>query len=161
MNLICRIASRWISRIAASYPDDGVIYTAVFLDRMSHQRLLKRFGQEHPDLQAHHMTIWFYDAPGTPLERLPLGRTVSLKVVGYASDEKAQAAVVVPPTGLRRSDAGIEHVTISTAPGVSPFYSNTLLSHRWDAEEAKKGFPALTGKVGWWDGSRIRFDLPA
>ena len=157
-----RVAARWIARLAESgFPTTGVLYAAVFLDRMSQQRLLKRFGQLHPDLQNHHMTIWFHEEPGIPLERLPLGRTVALKVVGYAVDDKAQVAVVAPPTRLRRTDGGTEHVTISTAPGVAPAYSNMLLRHSWDKDEAKHGFPALTGKVGWWDGSQIRFDIPA
>lgn len=155
--LIQRVAFRYLARTGA----EQVVYVAVFLDPMDSRRLIKRFGQRHPNLYADHMTIWSFQNGGDPgLQNLPLGKTVSLKVIGYAADDKGQAVVVHAPTKLRPVGQ-IPHITLSTAAGVAPVYSNVLLSQKWDEDEARRGLPTVRGKVGWWDGNRVRFDLPA
>lgn len=156
--LVTRVAARWLSRLALGTPE--VVYTAVFLAPMDRHRLLNRFPPVHPEVFAHHMTIWFRGDSADPgLEALPLGQTVALKILGHAHDDKAQAVVVQPPTALRPFGQKA-HVTISTAPGVLPVYSNTLLVQTWDAESARRGYPVLRGRVGWWDGQKERFNLP-
>ena len=155
-----RVAAQWLRQIVRAFvPKADVRYTGIFLDPMNQQRLVKRFGQKFPQLQAHHMTLWsVMDESGGPdLESLPLGKTVDLRVVGYAEDDKGQAVVVAPPAGFRPGRGRLPHITISTAPGVKPVYSNELLRH---ADIATGTFPKIEGKVGWWDGTRAHFDLP-
>lgn len=152
-----RVANRWMERKAPRHPDDGVIYVGVFLEPMAAQKLIRTLGQSHPERQAHHMTIWhFYDGGEHRLESLPLGRMVSLKVVGVAEDSRAQVAVVVPPSVLRPVGGRVPHVTVSVAPGTGPAYSNTLVEAGWKRLVG----PEIRGRLGWWDGSQARFDLP-
>lgn len=161
--MIQRVASRWLHRVIGKYvgPESEVVYTAVFLSPMDRQRLLRRFGQAHPQVHAHHMTIWTFQDGGEPnLEALPLGKTVDLKIIGYVEDDNGQAVVIRPPTRLRPVEGRIPHITISTTPGTNPVYSNAMLRD-FDPEQARRGFPALEGKVGWWDGSQTRFDFPS
>lgn len=137
-----------------------VLYTGVFVVPMDQQRLIRRFGQAHPVLHAHHMTLWHADDGGNlMINPILLGKIVDLKIIGYAEDERAQAVVVRPPTQLK-PNGRIPHVTISTVPGVSAVYSNTLLSHQWDDEEARQGFPVIRGRVGWSDGTTVHFGIP-
>lgn len=100
---------------------------------------------------AHHLTIRFKPTPHEVLA-LPLGSKVSLQVVGYAQDDKAQA-VVVKATGVHTTN-DIPHITVAT-DGTSPIYSNELLHQGW---EPIKG-PRLTGTVGFFDGKEHRWDL--
>lgn len=159
-NVVVRVANRWIQRRMSSRPSE-VIYTGVFLSPMDRQRLIRRFGQEHSQAFAHHMTLWMVNDGGDPgLEDLPLGKTVDLKIVGYVADDKGQAVVVQPPTRLRPRNGRVPHVTISTAVGVPPSYSKTLTEDFDTSDQAGKGFPKLEGKVGWWDGQEVRFDVP-
>ena len=153
-----RISERWLRSILAA-GSDTVMYTAVFLSPMDRQRLIKRFGQEHSQAYAHHMTLWHRDDGGDPgLETLPIGKTVDLKIVGYVVDDKGQAVLIQPPTGIRPKHR-IPHITISTAIGVVPAYSKMLMETT-DKNQARRGFPSLQGRVGWWDGTKERFDIP-
>ena len=161
MTLADQVARAWLRRLATD--KNPVIYTAIFLDPMDKRTLLKRFEPLHPVLHAHHMTIWFFkdgEERFEGLQELPLGKTIPLKIVGYVADDKAQLVVVRPPANLLPASGRTPHITISTVEGVLPVYANTLIAKAWDAGEARKGFPAIRGKVGWFDGQRERFDLP-
>ena len=123
---------------------------------MDQRRLVDRFGQVHSELFAHHMTIWTHHDGGDPrLEELPLGKFIALKIVGYAEDAKGQAVVVDPPSILAPRGR-IPHITISTAAGVPPAYAKFLVR----SAEARSGMPTVRGRVGWWDGENVRFDIP-
>ncbi len=143
-----RVARLWTKRqIRAAYarPDDGVVYIGVFIASMDKLKLIRNHGQAHSELHAHHMTVWhFADGSAPPdFSKLPWGRDVALKVVGYAEDDKAQAVVVQPPPVLRPSGR-TPHLTLSAASGVPPAYSNDLI------RKAKKARgPAIKGKLGW------------
>ena len=54
---------------------------------------------------------------------LQIGKLVRLQVVAVAQDDRAQAVVVL---GVRSANE-VAHVTISTAEGTKPAYSNELL----------------------------------
>jgi hypothetical protein len=75
------------------------------------------------------------------LEKTPIGQKAKLKVIGWASDEKGQA-VLVAPEGVASANAH-PHVTISTAPGTNPVYSNDLLAKGSNRVSG----PTLTGVV--------------
>lgn len=159
-SLPTQVANRWIRQLVSSRPSK-VIYTGVFLSPMDRQRLIRRFGQEHSQAFAHHMTLWVINDGGNPgLEDLPLGKTIDLKIIGYVADDKGQAVVVQPPPRLRPRNGRVPHVTISTAVGVPPSYSKTLTEDFNTTDQVGKDFPKLEGKVGWWDGHEVRFDAP-
>lgn len=164
--IIRRVAARYYSRdrylhriLTAWDPSPAVVYVAVFLTPMARRKLLKRFGQKHPNLFADHMTIWNFQDGGDP-ESWPFGKTAALKVIGYVSDDKGQAVIVRPPTKLRPVGGRTPHITISTTQAIPPSYSNELIRKSWDQEEARRGLPTVKGKVGWWDGKKIRLEPP-
>ena len=121
-------------------------YTGVFLDEASHHALLEWWKKttETPFLGgktwAHHMTLKF-KPPAEELEATPVGEKVKLKVVGWAADDKGQA-VLVEPEGIASANKH-PHVTISTAPGTGPVYSNDLLAKGHNRVSG----PTLTGVV--------------
>lgn len=98
-------------------------YLGVFLDAPSKAILAHEFSIAHDEVHNDHMTV----AMPAPADAMALvGRTVRMVVTGYAEDERAQA-VLVSPVGIRVENTH-PHITISTATGVSPKYSNTLLA---------------------------------
>jgi len=120
-------------------------YTGVFLDESSHKALLDWWGKHtntelHPKIWAHHMTIKFKPSE-EELESTPVGKKVHLKVIGWAADEKGQA-VLVAPQGVQSANKN-PHITISTAPGTAPVYSNDLL----EKGSNRVSGPTLTGVV--------------
>ena len=71
------------------------IYWAVKLNGESIAKLVSQFPPIHPRLYAEHMTIVF--RPSEEQEQALIeecGRTVDIKVSGYAEDENGQAVVV-------------------------------------------------------------------
>jgi hypothetical protein len=136
-DLVHRVAARYLgsssllARVVARYLlAKGITYTGVFLTEPSHHALLQWWAS-HTKLPllggktfAHHMTIKFKPS-AADVAQLTLGTKVKLHVVGWAADEKGQA-VLVEPVGVK-SDNKHAHITISTASGVGPVYSNELL----------------------------------
>tara|TARA_A100001011_G_C13885311_1_gene664700 strand:- start:39 stop:587 length:549 start_codon:yes stop_codon:yes gene_type:complete len=139
------------------------IYTAAFLTDAAKIELknwwkLKTQTDLLDNEFVHHMTIKFKPTPDDVLS-LPIGEKVSLKVMGYAGDEKGQA-VVVSPVGVISSN-DIPHITVSTGntdddKRVSPAYSNDLLSG--GIEQASDG-PLLEAFIGFFNGKEIRYDF--
>jgi hypothetical protein len=109
-----------------------VIYLGVFLTAESREQLLARFPPAFTDVHADHVTLIFRP---TDEERaaLPLGKVALLEVIGISRDEKAQAVLI---RGVESRNAH-PHITISTAPGTKPVYSNELL--------ARGGWEPVTG----------------
>ena len=106
----------------------SIIYTGIFLTDESRDKLIewckKEIGPLLPNEFAHHCTLAFRPTHEAALA-LPLGDVVRIDVVGYAADDKGQAVAVAIPL---KSNNEVAHVTVSTADGVRPFYSNELLS---------------------------------
>ena len=115
-----RVASRFVQ-------SNEVIYVGAFLTDMSRQKLLRNFPPKYENVHADHTTL-VYDPSEEEVSQFPIGKQVRLKVTGYVEDTNAQA-VLVEPQGTRTLNR-IPHITISTAPGVKPEYSNTLLKQR-------------------------------
>jgi hypothetical protein len=97
-----------------------IIFNAVYLDNPSLDKLKSIYTGIHPNYFGEHVTINFgvNEAPEN------LGETVSIDVVGYAKDEKGEAVVVKLPFETSKENL---HITISTANGIKPVYSNALL----------------------------------
>ena len=145
-----------IRRVLAGKPEEA-LYTAVILDDPT--ELLRLWEQEtgiplHPKKIAHHMTIKFKPSP-EEVARLPIGKRVNLRVIGYAADDKGQAVAVVPQ-GVSSANE-IPHVTVAVN-GTSPVYSNELLKRGRGQKGKMSG--TLKGRVGYQGtkGSEV-FDL--
>jgi hypothetical protein len=110
--------------------------------------VLELFPPAFPNIHADHLTIK-YDISSEEISSLEIGKKVSLKVIGLAQDDKAQAILI--ETGL--SSNQFPHITISTAEGTRPVYSNELIE--------KKGYKKLDipvlieGVVGMSDGKNV------
>lgn len=102
------------------------IYSAIFLTPESRSALLEYFPAIHPNVFAHHVTLMFKPS-SAHLDSLDIGRYVAFDVVGYAADDMGQAVAVRLPLDIDCAKS-IPHVTISTAPGIGPKYSNSLLA---------------------------------
>jgi len=153
---VTKLAYRWILKQARI---SEVVYLGLFLSPMDQKKLLQKFGKLHPVVYADHMTIWYFKDGGDPnLESLPLGKSFSLKIIGYAEDEKAQAVIVRPPTKFKPKAGRVPHITLTTESGVSAQYSNILIAQSTQ-KSPLKGLPTITGKLGWFDGEKARFDL--
>jgi len=134
------------------------LYTAAFLTDAAKIELknwwrLKTKGELLQNEFAHHMTIKFKPSPDEVLA-MPIGEPVTLTVIGYAEDESGQAVLVIPNGVISSND--IPHVTVSTADGVRPVYSNELLAR--GVEEVRDG-PELGAIVGFHNGKEIRYDF--
>lgn len=144
MSIHEQIASRFLTA------QGGVIYTAVFLTESSKQTLRRwwtnELGLDLLDQEyMHHMTIEFRPDSQDAFA-LDLGSQTTLEVMGYAADDKGQA-VAVRSEVFSTND--VPHITVSTASGTSPVYSNDLLARQ---KKRKKG-PVLVGTVGYYDGN--------
>lgn len=122
-----------------------IAYTGVFLDEKNRAELLRWFEQTagQPLLgktHGSHMTIQIKPTDAD-LAALPLGQKATLRVVGWASDEKGRAVVVEPSVP---STKPIAHVTVATAADVPPVYSNDLLALGVTPADG----PVLEGVIG-------------
>lgn len=125
--------------------DEEKLYAALFLDNASKRRLLAWWRQTvripvHKSLELDHMTI-AYDPSPVVTAGVPVGLKASITVVGYAADEFGQAVLVHTPAV--RSLNRHPHITIATAIGTGPVYSNTLLARGCVFVEG----PSLSGVV--------------
>lgn len=73
---------------------------------------------------CHHMTIQF-----KPTSLPTLGEDVSMVVTSLFADAKG-IAVKVEPVGVQMPTGQVPHVTVATAPGVAPVYSNELIKEQ-------------------------------
>jgi hypothetical protein len=134
------------------------VYSGVFLDTNAMRILLAWFERETgvallPDVPKDpHLTIAFKPSL-REVEEMPLGYTVKLTVTGWAADEKSQVLTV---KGFP-SDRTHPHITLATAPGVSPAYSKELLDR--EAINQVHGGPTVEGLVGYYDG-KVQYRVP-
>lgn len=121
-------------------PKKNVSYTGVVLDRPSHDSLLALVPEGWDSSKTcHHMTLNMGSWKGDPSL---LGQKVTIKVLGFAKDDKV-AAVSVDSAGLPTK--GPAHVTIATGPGGKPFMAGKL---NFAESESPPEMPSeLTGTV--------------
>jgi hypothetical protein len=123
-----------------------VICNGVFLD--SPVDLInwwrKEVGQlpDGADIKCHHMTSYY--KPKGDQKDLPYGRSVFMKVVGFA--HSAEIAAVVVECDIPSKNR-FKHVTVWTN-GVSPAASNKLLADGFTHVDG----PVLSGTVDFFDG---------
>ena len=119
-------------------------YVGIVLDKPSHERLLSWWKQDVklPLLSkvfAHHQTLVFRPTP-EDLAKLPVGDKVTLRVIGWAADDRAQAVQVSSPHPGR---SAVAHITIAVSADTQPVYSNALLAHHTTRVHG----PTLSGTV--------------
>jgi hypothetical protein len=144
--LVSKIAQRVAERFLAEQLVEaaGPGYAAIFLHDNDKRRLLMwwRSSTREPLLPvifADHVTLKFKPSKAD-IEKLPVGEEALVQVLGFASDEKGQAVLVRPSVA---SHNRLPHITIATARGVSPVYSNDLLAEGY----TRKSGPILRGVV--------------
>lgn len=102
-------------------------YTAIFLDDESKRKLLSWWKSEVmqvlPVIFADHMTIKFRPSEAE-VAKLALGEEATIHVIGWAADERGQAVLVRSDVPSANQNP---HITVATAKGTSPVYSNKLL----------------------------------
>jgi hypothetical protein len=104
-----------------------IIYNALLLTPKSKELVFRKFKGIHPNKYGEHVTLEF-----SP-RHMPdnIGDIVNIEVIGYSSDDKGEALVVSLNTVSSKNK--VPHITLSTASGVKPFYSNELLSHGYES----------------------------
>jgi hypothetical protein len=123
----------------------NISYSAVMLDKESHEKLVKVFKPMIPDdwkIFAHHMTIKMGALPedSKPKEDLLNDAIITLNVEDYAMDDMV---IAVGVSGYESQNAK-SHITIATNinAGAKPVMLNKLTDWK------PLGFPLqLTGKV--------------
>ncbi len=98
-------------------------YIAAFLTEESHKKLLEFLPAKYPNIYAHHVTL-HYKPTHSDLSRYQIGQKVMLKITAFAEDDKAQACVIETDIPSQNKHP---HITLSTAEGIEPVYSNELL----------------------------------
>lgn len=132
-----------VTRFLTSSKPKPVLYLGLILDRGSLDKLLAWWDKAtgEPLLGkyiAHHVTIQFKPS-AEQVAQAEVGKRHSVQVVGWASDDKAQAVIV---SGINVAPGQIAHITLALAPGIAPAYSKELVRH-----SAKLHGPTLTGEV--------------
>ena len=103
--------------------DINISYTAIVLTKESHNRLLSLVPQGWDSSKTcHHCTLNMGKAKENIIPWL--GKKVSFKVLGFASDDKVCAVKVELPSGLVIS--GVPHVTVAITNGGKPFLAGKL-----------------------------------
>lgn len=103
-------------------------YTALVLDKESHQRLVKRFIHLIPkewEIIAHHMTVNMGPITKGPLDKSRLGEDAELTVVSVAADDKVMAVGVTSDVASKNAQKHIT-VAVNRGNGGKPFMSNKL-----------------------------------
>jgi hypothetical protein len=104
------------------YKNSNILYSAVVLDKSSHNKLLERFALDIPEgwkTFAHHMTITL----GELKDKTDIGKEVILTVTKVGKSDMAMAVQV---EGYASKNA-IPHVTLAVNPeGGKPVMSNDI-----------------------------------
>jgi hypothetical protein len=125
-------------------------YCAMFLDSDSRHKLLAWWMKHvevplHLDVKIHHMTIKF-EPQGMDCLFCDMDEQKTIKVIGWAADERGQAVLVdIGDNLICYNDH--PHVTMAVAEGTSAAYSNALLARGHTPIDG----PTLTG---WADFAR-------
>jgi len=118
-------------------------YIGIFLTPASRRALLKEHPPIHENVHADHITLR-YDPSEADLESFPVGTLVKVRSSGYVEDGKAQAITVELPAPWDQLKNRDPHITISTAPGVEPVHSNTIVGRA-----RRIGGRTYTGILDW------------
>lgn len=134
------------------------IYTGLFLDEESKNRLLKAFDEYIPDgwtTYAHHVTMSFnndvskQDEVFNDFKEKFLGKNSAATVVSVGTSDRAVAVMV----GNILTDNKRAHITLAIAPGARPVESNDIVD--W---EPLFNPIFVTGTFGYFANGQINFN---
>jgi len=120
--------------------ENGILWLK--LDIKSKEHLRRLYPPKYPNSFYDHVTL-AYDIPRSLYADL-VGNHAAAKVQAYAVNEKVEA-VRVQTTNLPDS-YGAPHITLSTAAGIKPYESVTMLHDTHDEIAVPEPFE-LTGTV--------------
>lgn len=120
MNII--ITENQLSKIKEALDNVKVIYTAVFVNE---NELMSKYEPYHENIYYHHSTIEFKPVD---ISNLPIGEVIPLKIVGRLTNNYVDVIIVENPLSKNKHP----HITLSTAPGVSPSQSNVEIEKNLD-----------------------------
>lgn len=135
-----------------------MVYNGCFLTRFGQNDLLTWWSfntggimgskiPENAKIHVHHMTSFF--RPKGEERNLSYGEEVPLLVIGYQVTDELGVAVVQCSTPSKNE---VKHITMWTAPGVSPAKSNQVLEELgWIPADP---FP-IQSIVGYFDGKEV------
>lgn len=120
------------------------VYLGWFLSEKSRQDLQAAFPLKYPGKQVDHVTFAFGPKPDV-VEAFTqfVGQQAEGTVTAYFEDEKGQAVTVDVQSPIPATNK-ILHVTLATAEGVKPVYSNQLVANPAAKQPAPGGLK-LTG----------------
>ncbi len=103
-------------------------YLAFVLDDQSRTLLLEKINPVHPDVIAHHITIQFSNPSSYP-SSIKHYTNATLEVIGHASNDLVQVAIVAVNSDIIRDDGQVFHITISVdrSKGGKPAMSRDLI----------------------------------
>jgi hypothetical protein len=107
-----------------------IIYNALLLTPESQAVIKRKFPGKHPNYYGEHITLEF--APKFMPDNV--GDEIIVDVIGHSFDISGEALVVSLNT--MRSANDVPHITISTANGIKPYYSNKLLQGGFEPLDA-------------------------
>jgi hypothetical protein len=114
-----------------------VVYLGWFLSEQSRQDLQAAFPLKYPGKQVDHVTFAFGPKPEVvEAFAAAVGQTAEGVVTGYFEDEKGQAVTIDVQSPIPATNK-ILHVTLATAEGVKPVYSNQLVANPAARQEVK------------------------
>lgn len=134
-----------LPELPQSFPNKAS-YIGLMLESGSKSKLFESFPTKHSDEAGDHVTVIF-NPIGENLEAMRglFGKKYQIKITGIAEDDRGQAVTVDVP-GISFPDGKIPHITVSTAIGTNPVYSNELLAK---GKITSVDGPTLTG-ILWW-----------
>jgi hypothetical protein len=109
------------------YRPEDVVYVGAFLNDKVRDMLIAKFDDDLQNKFAHHITLAFKPDQDT-LDLMTIGADITIQVIGEAIDNKGHALIVKLPDDVIYKGK-TPHITISTADGVKPFYSNILIDN--------------------------------
>lgn len=125
--------ANWVGKAKEVKEKTNIIYTGAILTKESQNSLFQKVNEIHPistewKCFCHHVTIRF--RPKDDTELIVFGDDISLIITELFKDEKCITVRVEPNSNKQELNMPVEqipHITIATAPGISPVYSNDLL----------------------------------
>jgi len=125
----------------------NIIYSGIKLDDVSKNKILTFFEPKYPNIYADHLTLAFK----SNLLPVNFGEQSELKILRYVYNDYCQAIECQILNKKIKCNNLHPHITISTADGVPPNYSNKLLSLPENQCTSVNVFNQdiiLTGKIG-------------
>lgn len=122
-----------------------VVFSGLFLDNVSRTRLLNEYPALHSKCTANHLT-YCYKPMREEIGHIDVGKTASVSVVGYISNDILQ---VVAVKELEEACCKLEvpHVTISHSKKAAPQHAKLALQNKSIWQKPAKEI-VLTGKIG-------------